>query len=163
MSSSYYDSVDDEVFSKSSTTQLYPLGTVMTRVDEENNEEIEYIYLEAHVAIAANTISYLDVNQTARLLPAAGGEKNIVPLGIDYAVGAGEYAFFVIRGTFTGTADAAGITNSNYVEWIKATTTLKDVVGLKTATTIGYAKEAIAANATGKIYLFGTNACDVAV
>lgn len=163
MSSSYYDSVDDEVFSKSSTTQLYPLGTVMTRVDEENNEEIEYIYLQANAATAANTISYLDVDQTARALPGVGGEKNIVPLGIDYAVGAGEYAFFVKRGTFTGTADGAGLTSANYVEWIKGTTTLKDVVGIKSETVVGYAKEAIAAGATGKIYLFGTNACDVAV
>ena len=153
---------DEDVLMMPSATQQYSLGEMLRTVDEINHQERIYIYLQAAGAIPANSISYWAVQNKASVLPAAGGEVNLLPLGSDYAVADTEYAWFVARGTYTGTADGSGVTIGTDIEWIKNTTTVKDVSGVKTATTIGFASESIGAAATGKIYLYGFGGASVA-
>ncbi len=153
---------DEDVLMTPSASQQYQLGEVLRTVDETNKQERVYIYLQATGSIAANSIAYLAINNKAAGLPASGGEVNIVPLGTDYAVADTEYAWFVTRGTFTGTADASGLAEGTDVEWIKSTTTLKEVLGVRTATTVGFAQETIGGGQTGKIYLYGFGGASVA-
>ena len=153
---------DEDVLMTPSSTQQYQLGEVLRTVDETNKQEKIYIYLQASGSLAANSIAYWAVNNKASGLPAAGGEVNILPLGTDYEVADTEYAWFVARGTYTGTADGSGLTTGTDVEWIKSTTTLKEVSGVRSATTIGFAQETIAAGQTGKIYLYGCGGASVA-
>ena len=150
---------DEQTLTTPTATQVYPLGTVLTVDDKANSEEKEYVYLKADGALTANSVYHLapDTAEIAAKTPATmANVKAVVP---ESAVTDDYYAWFVQKGTVTLTT-AAGETPTagEYVKWANGVTTIADDGATRTANSIGFAKENIAAATAGSVYLFGENA-----
>tara|TARA_R110000824_G_scaffold14456_2_gene61495 strand:- start:11071 stop:11568 length:498 start_codon:yes stop_codon:yes gene_type:complete len=155
-------SINSEEFFVPTADRAYPLGTELQFEYGDGIRTANVIYGRAGATLAADQIYQIEKDSSVIPLPAAGGEKGAMPIVSTVAVTSGYYCFFIIKGQAILTADGSGVTSGQYIEWIKNTTTVKDVgSGIRTATCVGSALATAGAGATVWVDLDGQPA-DVA-
>lgn len=148
---------------EASTVRKHPLLFEYTRLDEATGAAQTLVYLQASQATTAKDISYVYLAGGAKALapPAGGLEKGVTAAVALYDVANASYGFFVKKGPATIVADGTGLTQNNYVQVIKGTTTGKDAAGVKTAADFAVA-QATAAAGTDCLVMLEGNTIDIA-
>ena len=142
-------SVNAEDFFVPTSDRRYPLGTELTFEYDDGIRVAKLVYGRAGATLTANQIYEVEKDSSVIALPAAGGEKGAFPVATSVAFTSGYYGWFFIKGQAILTADGSGVTSGQFIEWIKNTTTAKDIgAGIRTATTIGSALATAGAGAT---------------
>ena len=157
-------SISEEDLSTPSSTQKYPIGTVLKLVNSTDNIEEEWIYIQAHTTLVQYQPYILDHTgtQLETAAPATGAGRVVVP---QVAFTDDYYGFVQVRGKSTCKIGAETYAVGDHLQVLNAGTTAVvdgtsgSTVQLVTSFAASYAAATVAAAIS--VYLFGDKA-DVA-